>query len=179
MKKKIQKNAKEAGLSNYDSHSSIWQEVDVNGLSKLHDITFSSTVIWIFRNIVEQNRQIEKVSSGHCFLCAGIDTIGHCGNELWNVLLGDKPIPTFPEYPLTYDILYEDCIHPEVRIIEYESRISPRNIMKMHQVFCNHFTDMNPEKEEIISDYVMSHLEGCQYLMIFKIAVIWWKASDM
>jgi SAM-dependent methyltransferase len=179
MKERIRENAKEAGLSNFDILSSIWQEVDVDGLSKSFDLTISSTVIWMFRDIVEQIRRMEKVSSGYCCLCAGIDSKAHTGDELWNVLLGDKPRPTFPEYPLTYDILYEEDIHPEVRIIEHESRRSPENIMKMHQVFYNLFTDMNPDKEEIIRDHVMNHLENGQYVMRFKTAVIWWKARDM
>lgn len=179
MKERIRENAREAGISNYDIISSIWQDVDVDRLSTSYDLSISSTVIWMFRDIVEQLKRMETVSSGYCCLCAGIDSNSHTGDDLWNKVVENKPRPSFPEYPLIYDILYEQGIYPEVRIVEHESRRSPENIMKMHQVFYNLFTDLNSEKEEIIKQHVMSYLENGQYVMRFKTAVLWWKARDV
>lgn len=177
MMARIRENAIQAGISNYDIVPAIWQDVDTCRLAQTYDLTISSTVIWMFRDIMEQIRRMEEVSSGYCCLCAGIDTGGHTADDLWSKVLGGKPKPIFPEYPLIYSILYEHGIYPDVRIIEHISRRSPENMMKMHSVFYHLFTSMNQEKEAIIRQHVMDNLQNGQYIMRFKTAVLWWKPS--
>ncbi|HWQ67646.1 MAG TPA: class I SAM-dependent methyltransferase [Methanospirillum sp.] len=177
MMARIRENAGQASVSNFDIIPAIWQEVDTSSMAGQYDLAVSSTVIWMFRDIVEQIRRMEKVSSGYCCLCAGIDTNGHSADDLWEKVVGERSKPVFPEYPLIYSILYENGIYPEVRIIEHVSRRSPENMMKMHSVFYNLFTSMNQEKEGIIRKHVMDNLQDGQYIMRFKTAVLWWKPS--
>jgi ubiquinone/menaquinone biosynthesis C-methylase UbiE len=177
MQNQIKTNANEAGIANYDIISSIWQDVDVDSLNNAYDLVISSTVIWMFRDIVEQIRRMEKVSSGYCCLCAGIQSGAHTEDDLWHSIVGERERPQFPEYPLIYDILYENNIHPEVRIITSESRRSPENMFTMYSVFYNLFTNMTEGKEELIRQHVMKHLVDGTYPMHFTSAVLWWKPS--
>lgn len=176
MMAKIRENTAQAGVSNYDIIPAIWQEVDTMQKAGQYDLTISSTVIWMFRDIVDQIRRMEEVSSGYCCLCGGIDSGSHTTSDLWTRVVGSTPRPSFPEYPLIYQILYEQGIYPEVRIIEHESRRSPENIIKMHSVFYPLFTMMTPEKEDIIRRHVMDNLQDGQYVMKFKTAVMWWRS---
>jgi SAM-dependent methyltransferase len=176
MRDQIHLNADQAGIENYDTIPSIWQEVDISRLSKSYDLVISSTVIWMFRDIMDQIRRMEEVSSGYCCLCGGIDTRTHTSDDLWKKVVGKKPKPVFPEYPLIYNILFENGIYPEVRIIEHFSLRNPENMVKMHSVFFPLFTTMTEEKKEIIQKHVMNNLQDGMYMMKFKTAVLWWKA---
>lgn len=176
MMAKIRENTAQAGVANYDIIPAIWQEVDTDQKAGQYDLTISSTVIWMFRDIVDQIRRMEEVSSGYCCLCGGIDSGSHTTTDLWTRVVGNTPRPSFPEYPLIYQILYEQGIYPEVRIIEHESRRSPENIIKMHSVFYPLFTTMTPEKEDVIHRHVMDNLQNGQYVMKFKTAVMWWRS---
>lgn len=172
----IKANAYEAGVENFNIIPSIWQDVDVQSMTGTYDLAISSTVIWMFRDIVEQIKRMEQVSSGYCCLCASIPNNAHTEDKLWKDLVGEKPKPQFPEYPLIYDILYENNIHPEVRIITSESRRSPENMITMFSVFYNLFTTMTKEKEELISRHVMDKLVDGLYPMQLTSAVVWWKS---
>jgi hypothetical protein len=132
----------------------------------------------MFRDIVEQIKRMEMVSSGYCCLSASIPNNAHTEDNLWKDLVGDKPRPQFPEYPLIYDILYENNIHPEVRVITSESRRSPENMITMFSVFYNLFTTMTKEKEELISRHVMDKLVDGLYPMQLTNAVLWWKSQS-
>jgi len=178
MQNQIKANALESGVKNFDIIPSIWQDVDVHALSGSYDLVISSTVIWMFRDIVEQIKRMEMVSSGYCCLSASIPNNAHTEDGLWKSLVGDKPRPQFPEYPLIYDILYENNIHPEVRVITSESRRSPENMMTMYSVFYNLFTTMTKEKEEIIRKHVMEKLVEGKYPMHLTNAVLWWKSHS-
>jgi len=143
---KIKDNACEASIQNFDIIPLIWQDVNIDQISKTYDLVISSTVIWMFRDIMEQIKRMEKVSSGYCCLCDGIGG-GHNSEELWMKVVGDTNRPPSPEYPLMYNILYEHGIFPEVRIIEHESRRSPENMVTMYKVYFNLYTSLNTEKK--------------------------------
>nr|WP_319540692.1 class I SAM-dependent methyltransferase [uncultured Methanospirillum sp.] len=177
MQSQIKTNALEAGVENFDIIPSIWQDVDVHSMSGSYDLAISSTVIWMFRDIVEQIKRMEVVSSGYCCLSASIPNNTHTEDNLWKTLVGDKPRPQFPEYPLIYDILYENNIYPEVRIITSESRRSPENMMTMFTVFYNLFTTMTKEKEDLIRQHVMDKLVDGIYPMHLTSAILWWKSQ--
>ncbi len=181
MIEKIKENASQAGVSNFNIIPKIWQDVDTNCLFKSHDLVISSTVIWMFRDICKQIHRMEEISSGYCCLCAGIDSMTNQGNnnsdDLWIKMIGNTQRPLFPEYPLIYSILYENGIYPEIRMIEHTSRRTPENMMKMYFIFYNLFTELTPEKKEIINQHVMKNLkDDGKFEMKFKTAVLWWKS---
>lgn len=173
----INANAAEAGIGNYDIIKKLWQEVDVAQLTGKYELVISSTVIWMFKDILEQIRRMEQVSGGFCCIAAGANRGVSQNSEksLWNQIMGDVSGPVYPEYPYIYNILYENGRTPEVRMINYVSRRSVENVITMNKVFYNLYTDITPEVETLIRDYVTERSKDGVYEMKLKSAVVWWK----
>lgn len=192
MAAQISANAAEAGIGNYDILKKLWQDVDVAQLAGKYELVISSTVIWMFKDILEQIRRMEQVSGGVCCIAAGAnngisqksDNSEDSDNSeinkkseksLWNLIMGDVPGPVYPEYPYIYNILYENGRTPEVRMINYVSRRSVENVVTMNKVFYNLYTDITPEVENLIRNYVTERSNNGVYEMKLKSAVVWWK----
>ncbi len=178
---RIHENAAEAGVTNYTIIPAIWQDVDTKKHSRSFDLVITSTVIWMFRDIMNQVRRMEEVSRGHCCIAAGFGSAGGEELMLWQSIMGDTPYPQYPEYPYIYNILYQNGRIPHVEIISSSSVRSIDRLMTMYRVFYSIYMEFTPEVEEKIRRHLdktaMDLPEGRRIMRTYKTAVVWWDPS--
>jgi hypothetical protein len=173
----IHRNAAEAGVSNYTIVPKLWQDVNSKESRLKYDLTLTSTVIWMFRDIMAQISRMEEVTRGHCCVVGGVSTGQNFEAELWNKIMGDLPYPQYPEYPLIYNLLYTHCRIPQVRIIDYTSIRTPENMLRMYSVFYSIFTEVTPEIEETIREALYRDSGEGPCIRKYRSAVVWWNPS--
>lgn len=170
----IRQNALEAGVKNYDIIPKLWQDVNITELRGRYDLTITSTVIWMFRDIMAQVRRMEEVTGGYCCVVGGIGTGQTFEAELWKTIMGDTPRPQYPEYPLIYNLLYMHGRVPQVRIIDYTSMRTPENMLRMYRVFYSIYTEITPEVEETIREALYRDSGEGPCVRKYRSAVVWW-----
>jgi SAM-dependent methyltransferase len=177
MVRMIRQNALEAGVKNYDIIPKLWQDVNITELRGRYDLTITSTVIWMFRDIMAQVRRMEEVTGGYCCVVGGIGTGQTFEAELWKTIMGDTPRPQYPEYPLIYNLLYMHGRVPQVRIIDYTSMRTPENMLRMYRVFYSIYTEITPEVEETIREALYRDSGEGPCVRKYRSAVVWWDPS--
>lgn len=174
MVRMIRQNASEAGVKNYDIIPKLWQNVNITELRGRYDLTITSTVIWMFRDIMAQVRRMEEVTGGHCCVVGGIGTGQTFEAELWKTIMGDTPRPQYPEYPLIYNLLYMNGRVPQVRIIDYTSMRTLENMLRMYRVFYSIYTEITAEVEETIREALYRDSGEGLCVRKYRSAVVWW-----
>ncbi|MFI5382620.1 MAG: class I SAM-dependent methyltransferase [Methanosarcina thermophila] len=177
MRRMISQNAAEAGVKNYDIIPKIWQDVNIEDLRGRYDLTISSTVIWMFRDIMTQINRMEEVTRGHCCVVGGVSTGQTFETELWKKIMGNVPYPQYPEYPLIYNLLYMHGRVPHVRLINYTSARKLENMLRMYRVFYSIYTEVTPEVEEIIRDELYRDSGEGPCVRKYRSAVVWWNPA--
>lgn len=170
----IHQNAAEAGVKNYDIIPKLWQDVNITELRGRYDLSITSTVIWMFRDIMAQVRRMEEVTGGYCCVVGGLGTGQTFEAELWKEIMGDTPRPQYPEYPLIYNLLYMQGRVPQVRIIDYTSMRTPENMFRMYRVFYSIYTEITPEVEETIREALYRDSGEGPCVRKYRSAVVWW-----
>jgi len=170
----IQQNAAEAGIENYDIIPKIWQEVNIPDIRGKYDLVITSTVIWIFRDIMHQIGRMEEATAGHCCVVEGIDGTDALSREIWKTIMGDVPYPLYPGYPIIYNILYQNGRLPQVRIVDATSRRTTENLLKMYRIFYSLYTDVTPEIEEKIRAALAADSSSGVHERTYRSAVVWW-----
>nr|WP_269849385.1 class I SAM-dependent methyltransferase [Methanosarcina horonobensis] len=170
----IRRNAAEAGVKNYEIIQKIWQDVNSTEFRGQYDLTITSTVIWMFRDIMTQISRMEEVTRGHCCVVGGVSTGQTFETELWRKIMGNVPYPQYPEYPLIYNLLYMRGRVPHVRVIDYTSTRTPENMLRMYRVFYSIYTEFTPEVEEKIQDALYSDSGKGPCVRKYRSAVVWW-----
>ncbi|AKB52009.1 hypothetical protein MSBRW_2756 [Methanosarcina barkeri str. Wiesmoor] len=173
----ISQNAVEAGVNNYDIIPKIWQDVNIEDFRERYDLTITSTVIWMFRDIMTQISRMEEVTQGHCCVVGGVGTEQTFEAELWKKIMGNTPRPQYPEYPLIYNLLYTCGRVPYVRFIDYTSIRSPENMLRMYRVFYSIYKEVTPEIEEIIREALYRDSGEGPCIRKYRSAVIWWNPA--
>ena len=178
MIERIHENATESGITNYSIVPKIWQEVDVSAIREKYDLLLSSTVIWMFRDIMEQVRRMEEVCRGTCCIAAGFGSASGPELDLWQSIMGDIPYPQYPEYPYIYNILYQNGRVPNVEVISSASVRTAERLQTMYKVFYSLYTDYTPVVEEKIYRHLEEHSqdlpEGRRVVREYQTAVVWW-----
>ncbi|WP_148705682.1 class I SAM-dependent methyltransferase [Methanosarcina siciliae] len=170
----IRQNAAEAGVNNYSVIPKIWQDVNSSELQDRYDLTITSTVIWMFRDIMAQIRRMEEVTQGHCCIVGSIGTGQRFEAELWKKIMGDVPSPQYSEFPVIYNLLYEHGRVPQVRVIDYTSMRTFENMFRMYRVFYSIYTEITPEVEEAIRDALYRDSGDGPCVRKYRSAVVWW-----
>ncbi|WP_440947590.1 class I SAM-dependent methyltransferase [Methanosarcina sp. T3] len=170
----IHRNAAEAGVKNYSILPKLWQDVNSTDLRGKYDLTITSTVIWMFRDIMDQIRRMEEVTQGYCCVVGGIGTGQTFEAELWKKIMGDTPHPQYPEYPLIYNLLYMHGRIPQVRIIDYTSMRTPENMFRMYRVFYSIYTEITPEVEKTIREALYRDSGEGPCVRKYRSAIVWW-----
>ncbi|WP_292735994.1 class I SAM-dependent methyltransferase [Methanocalculus sp.] len=178
MIKKIQQNAQEEGLSNYDILPRIWQDVDLNRIQKQYDLVIASTVVWMFKDIMTQIARMEEAAKGYCCVVGGVSSGGSFEGDLWKTIMGATPYPQYPEYPAIFNLLYQYGRVPQVRIIEYQSVRSFENMFNMYRIFYSIFTDVTPEIEETIKKALHEDSGDGPCVRNYRSSVVWWSPSE-
>ena len=173
----IRRNAAEAGVSNYTIVPKLWQDVNSKESRVKYDLTLTSTVIWMFRDIMDQIGRMEEITRGHCCLVGGVGTGQNFESELWKKIMGNMPYPQYPEYPLIYNLLYTHGRIPQVRIIDYTSMRTPENMLRMYRVFYSIYTEVTPEVEETIREALYRDSGEGPCIRKYRSAVVWWDPS--
>lgn len=174
MARMINLNAAEAGVKNYDILPKIWQDVNSADLRDRYDLTITSTVIWMFRDIMAQIGRMEEVTRGHCCVVGSVGIGQTFEAELWREIMGNIPSPQYPEYPLIYNLLYMHGRVPQVRIIDYTSTRTPENMLRMYRVFYSIYTEVTPEVEETIREALYRDSGEGLCVRKYRSAVVWW-----
>jgi len=102
MAEKIRKNAQEEGVKNFEIISKVWQEVEISGLAPKYDLVISSIVLWMFEDVWEQLKRMERASKGYCCITAGTGEGNGEEQKLWHKIMGDIKKPVYSEYSLIY-----------------------------------------------------------------------------
>lgn len=182
MIERIHENAKEAGINNYEIITQIWQDVDISMHRKSFDLLLSSTVIWMFRDIMNQVRRMEEVCRGTCCIAAGFGSTTGPEIDLWHSIMGDVTYPQYPEYPYIYNILYQNGRVPHVEVITSSSVRSVEKLQKMYQVFYSLYTEFTPDVEATISRHLEEQCqdlkEGKRVVRTYQTAVVWWEPQQ-
>jgi SAM-dependent methyltransferase len=174
----IQRNANEAGINNYDIIKKIWQDVDLNEIGGRYDLVITSTVIWMFRDIMQQIGRMEEVTAGHCCVVEGLGDGSISDKNLWHTIMGDISYPLFPGYPLAFNILYQNGRIPHVRIINAKSVRSFEKLMKMRRIFYSLYTEFTPEVEEKIRSALIADSSTGLHERNYRSAVVWWNPKE-
>jgi len=174
----IRENAKEAGIDNFDIIDRIWQDVPVAEIRGTYDLVITSTVIWMFRDILQQIGRMEETTRGHCCVVEGIEGTDAQGRRIWQEIMGEVPFPLYPGYPIIYNILYQNGRIPQVRIVEATSRRSTEKLMKMYKVFYSLYTEFTPEVEEKIRSALLTDAQGGVHEGKYRSAVVWWDPKE-
>lgn len=174
----IRENAREAGIENYDIIPKIWQDVSIPEIQGAYDLVITSTVIWMFRDIMQQISRMEEVTRGHCCVVEGIDTTDALGKKLWHTIMGDFPYPSYPGYPLAYNLLTQSGRIPQVRIINSQSLRSFEKLMTMYRVFYSLYTEFTPKVEETIRSALLADSISGLHEQNYRSAVVWWDPKE-
>jgi SAM-dependent methyltransferase len=174
----IRENAQEAGIQNYDIINRIWQDVSIPEIRGKYDLVITSTVIWMFRDIMQQIGRMEEVTRGHCCVVEGIDGTDALGKKIWHSVMGEAPYPPYPGYPIIFNLLYQNGRIPQVRIVEAKSRRSTEKLMKMYKVFYSLYTEFTPEVEETIRSALLADSVNGIHEGTYRSAVVWWDPKE-
>ncbi|OPX61827.1 MULTISPECIES: class I SAM-dependent methyltransferase [unclassified Methanoregula] len=170
----IRQNTAEAGIGNYDIIRKTWQDVNIPDIRGKYDLVITSTVIWMFRDILQQIERMEEATSGHCCVVEEIDGTDDLGRKIWRTIMGEVPCPPFPGYPIIYNILYQNGRVPQVRIVDATSRRTTENLAKMYRIFYSLYTDVTPEIEEKIGTALAADSSSGIHEGTYRSAVVWW-----
>ncbi|MDD1690602.1 MAG: class I SAM-dependent methyltransferase [Methanoregula sp.] len=174
----IRENAREAGIDNFDIINRIWQDVSIPEIQGKYDLVITSTVIWMFRDIMAQISRMEEVTRGHCCVVEGIDSTDALGKKIWHTIMGEIPYPPYPGYPIVFNLLYQNGRIPQVRIVEAKSRRSTEKLMKMYNVFYSLYTELTPEVEEKIHSALLADSADGLHEGTYRSAVVWWDPKE-
>lgn len=173
----INRNASEAGIKNYEIIPKIWQDVNIKEFPALYDLTITSTVIWMFRDIMTQIHRMEEASKGYCCVVGGLSSGQTFEAKLWKRIMGEALHPEYPEYPLIYNLLYTEGRIPQVRVINYTSTRTFENMFRMYKVFYSIYTEFTPEVEEIIREELHKDSGEGPCVRKYRSAVVWWNPA--
>jgi len=174
----IRENAREAGIENYDIINRIWQDVNTPDIRGIYDLAITSTVIWMFRDIMQQIGRMEEVTRGHCCVVEGIDSTDALGKKLWHGIMGEDPFPPFPGYPIVFNLLYQNGRIPQVRIVEATSRRSTENLLKMYRIFYSLYTELTPAVDGKIRSALLADSTNGIHEGTYRSAVVWWDPKE-
>ena len=175
MIKKIKENAEEEGIENYEIIHKKWQEVDVTKIIQRYNLAICSLVIWMFKDVFYQIERMEQSSKEYCCIVTGTGNWDGEDEKLWQEIMGNIKKPDYGEYPLIYNILYNKGRLPNVRIVDYTSERSVKNMVAMKTAFFDRYIEITPEVEKIIEEHVLKNSDGKKCRKEAKAAVIWWK----
>ena len=178
MTKKVQENAEEEGIENYEVIHKRWQEVNVTKSVQGYNLAICSIVLWMFKDVFHQIERMEQSSKEYCCIVTGTGNWDGENEKLWQKVMVNAKKPDYGEYPLIYNILYNNERSPNVKIIDYTSERSVKNMVAMKTAFFDRYIEITPEIEKIIEEHVLkgSHRGKCRKEA--KAAVIWWKVHD-
>lgn len=175
MVRELTTNAEEAGVGNYEIMNRIWEEVDESEIAGKYDLVICSSVLWIFRDVWQQLRRMEKTSRGYCCVVEGTGTGDYV--DLWRKVMGEN-WPKFTDYNLVYNILYNRGRLANVTIITHTSQIPADRWIKNRERTLAKYVEVTPDISRTIREHVSLRSDGDgNYRTEGQAAVIWWKAE--
>jgi len=178
MIKKIQENAKEERIENYEVIHKIWQGIDIAKIKRMYNLTICSIVLWMFKDVFHQIERMEQSSKEYCCIVTGTGNWDEEDEKLWQKVMGNAKKPDYGEYLLIYNILYNNERSPNVKIIGYTSERSVKNMVAMKTAFFDRYIELTPEIKKVIEEHVLKGSYGGKCRKEAKAAVIWWKVHD-
>ena len=174
----MQRDAAEAGITNYDIIQKIWQDVDTPAIRGSYDLVITSTVIWMFRDILQQISRMEEAARGYCCVVESAGSAHGFEKNLWHSIMDDKPYPAYPGYPLIYNILYQNGRIPQVRMIQARTVRSFDMLMNVYRIFYSLYTEITPEVEKKIRSALHVESRSGLHERSYHAAVVWWDPKE-
>lgn len=174
----IQRDTAKAGLANYDIIPKIWQDVDTASLKGSYDLVITSTVIWMFRDILQQIGRMEETTGGHCCIVESAGGSQGFERSLWHSIMGDTPNPAYAGYPIIYNILYQNGRIPQVRMIDARTVRSFDMLMNVYRIFYSLYTEVTPEVEDKIRSALRAESRSGLHERSYRAAVVWWDPRE-
>lgn len=174
----IQRDTAETAIANYDIISKIWQEVDTGSLRGSYDLVITSTVIWMFRDILQQIGRMEEIAGGYCCVVEGAGGSKGFEKNLWHSIMGETPYPAYAGYPIIYNILYQNGRIPQVRMIDARTVRSFDMLMNVYRIFYSLYTEVRPEVEEKIRSALQAESRSGLHERNYRAAVVWWDPKE-
>ncbi len=175
MVRELTKNAEVAGIANYEVMNKVWAEIDEFEIAGKYDLVISSSVLWMFKDVWQQLRRMEKASKGYCCVVEGTGTGDYV--DLWRKVMGEN-WPKFTDYNLVYNILYNRGRLANVTIITYTSQIPADRWIKNRERTLAKYVEVTPDISWMIREHVSERSDGGDYRTEGQAAVIWWKAEE-
>ena len=176
MLSELKKNASKARISNFSVLTQNWENIKTSALEGSFDLVIISITLWMFRDLPEQIKRMEKCSRGLCSVVACIDdNRGNSEDSLWEKILGDVPRPSYSEFPFIFNLLYKMRRSPEVRFIEYQAERSLNAKIQQQKLFYAKYVRLTPQTEQIIENEVRKHSHNGIVTENYISAVVWWK----
>lgn len=175
MIRELKKNAEEKGIGNFGIINKKWEDVEETEIAGKYDLVICSTVLWIFKDVWQQLRKMEKASRGYCCVVEGTGTGDYV--ELYRKVMGNK-WPKFSGYNHVYNILYNRERFANVTMVSHTGQIPVDRWIKNRERVFDQFIEVTPDVKMKIREHVSEKSDGGNYVMEGKAAVIWWKAEE-
>lgn len=170
----LTKNAKEAGIGNYEVLNKVWEEIDDSAITWRYDLVVCSSVLWIFKDVWQQLRRMEQASKGYCCVVEGTGSEDYV--DLWSKVMGANR-PKFPDCRLIYNILYNHGRFANIAMITYISRKPMERWIKNRERVFAKYVEVTPDVKRVIREHVSEKSDGKDYRTEGQAGVIWWKAD--
>lgn len=125
-------------------------------------------------------RKMESCSARSCCLI----TFGQAPqygprNDLWDLIVGERPATSASHYSYPYNVLREWDRNPELEIFDLvrEKYVPVEQLIRQYATYFRIFTEVDAEKKRLIREYLEERSEGglFQVQNRAKIAVISWQ----
>ncbi len=175
MSKRLINNVEENGLNNVEVVNKQWEEVDTGLYHKHFDLVVCCHALWHFPDVMSQVRRMMEISRGYCCIGEGIGAWGRV-YDMYKRLGIDSH--SFDYFIHLYNILYQNGIVANVRVIDTVMRRSIESGIRMWELVLNKYRKPTEEDKKLIRDHVMAHSKDGIYERKSKMGVIWWKVES-
>jgi len=171
------KDAKEKGIQNIEVLNKSWQEISDPDIRKKFDIVTCSHLLWQFQNVAKQLERMEDASKGYCCVVHPAGGADIMVKVLW-------PAATGKEYAgevdpdlddLVFVILRQRGILVNVRVIDYTTRLSVEQEVRLLTRLLGKHAEMSPPLRRFIRRRVMEKSSDSVYETKNNAVVMWWE----
>lgn len=171
MVNKLNENAKEANVTNYNVIKKLIQDIPENLLIEKYDLSIVSLVLWLFRDVWKEIERIESYSKKYCAIVTDITDF----KNLRGQIKGDVD-----EFQVLYNMLLSKGRIANVDIINYRCERSIEDEIRCRKIMYEQYNqDLTLEIENEIAQSAIARAINGKCLVESRSAVIWWNKEEI
>ncbi len=175
MRKRLADNAMEHGLNNVEILAKRWEDTDVRLYHKCFDIVICCHALWHFPNVMTQIIKMAEACRGYCCIGEGVGAWGSVYGMYKKLGIDSH---SFDYFIHLYNILYQNGIVTNVRIVDTVMRRSVESGIRMWELVLSKYRKPTEEDRKLIREHVMAHSRDGVYERRSKMGIIWWKVEN-